>query len=187
MNIRQLSFSIIFSALFVAALSSCSTDTVVSDAQRKANEDALYLEFLSQKYDYYVNTLNIPEPGFRKDTVDLVYWETKAGIGSNITSGQVVGYRYKLYSLELDSLGIKVNTVLQTDSYTSSFPTLLQVDASTSTNGYVTTPGLYRAMKLMKNGGKANILMPSSLGDFDVTGYSSSYYEVEIVYVSRPQ
>lgn len=195
MNFRSFLFSLFFVAGFVLVLSSCQKDTYVSDEERRAAESQLYLKFLSENFDLYsdssvVDTLvgsmgdSLVKRVFgNKDSVDLVYWEKEKGIGDTITSGQKVGYRYKLYSIaNNDSSGV-VDKLLVVNSFNNLNPDVATIDARSSSTGYLLNyVGLNEGLQHMRLNGKAWMFMPSSQTSND---YYSRFYEIEVVYVGR--
>lgn len=184
MNIRTFLYSIIVLLVFLGGLTSCNKDSYVSDAQRLAAEETLYKKFLEQSFDT-ISASSLKTIG-RKDTVDLVVWIKKNGLGvDTIASGQTVGYRYKLYSIYADSVGV-IHKLLQINTFGDAYPSQLVVDEISSYSGQrVNLAGLDKAFKHLKKDGVAHVFMPSSLAISGYQDFYSRYYEIQVVYVSR--
>lgn len=201
MNLRTIVYSIVI-VLAIVFATACQEDTYVSDTERAAAEERMYLQFLDENYDAYSDSSVIIDTTYTyntigvlvdtiinrrvfgsKDVVDLVYWEKETGIGDTITSGQQVGYRYKLYTLVFNSETESVELdLVDNPDYDSFIPGSAIIDQRNS-QGYLTSYfGINEGLQHMKLNGKAWILMPSTQAS---GGYISLFYEIEVVYLSR--
>lgn len=202
MNLRSIVYSvvIVFAIVIIAA---CQEDTYVSDAERIAAEERLFLQFLDDNYDAYSDSSVIIDTTYTydtigaevfvdtiinrrvfgsKDSVDLVYWEKETGVGDTITSGQQIGYRYKLYKLVFNSETDSVDLDLELNQYDYSVPDVATIDQRNN-QGYLTSYfGINEGLQHMKLNGKAWMLIPSSQTSGD---YYTRFYEIEVVYIGR--
>lgn len=155
--------------LLVVSLASCSE----KKHRRKTAEEVSQLQFYIEE----ATKLDTNYNHIYKTETEMYYIYSDSGKGFYPVAGDMVSVRYTCYYL--DSVLINNNLLnpnpmqftLWSNVSSSSFP----LDIS----------GLHEGIALMRNGGKATFLIPSTLayggnGKYDVPGYTTLRFEVEI-------
>lgn len=141
--------------------------------RRKKAEEVSQLE-------YYIEQAGKQDTNFNhafKTQTEMYYIYTDTGKGEIPLSGDVVSIRYECYYLD---------SILITDNYLSPQPLRFQLWTGVSSGSFpVDIQGFHEGIALMRNGGRAKFLVPSTLayggnGKYGIPGYTTLRFEVEM-------
>lgn len=156
--------------LLVVILASCGE----KKHRRKKAEEVSQLQFYveeAEKMDTNYNHLV-------KTETEMYFIYTDSGKGDFPVAGDQVSVRYVCYYLD---------SVYINDNMTNPSPLQLTLWSQNRTNSPfpIDADGFHEGISLMRNGGKATFLVPSTLayggnGKYDVPGYTTLRFEVEL-------
>lgn len=155
--------------LLVFVFASCSEK---KHRRKKAEEVAQLEYFIEQAAKQDTNYNHI----FKTET-EMYYLSLDTGRGDYPVAGDAVSVRYACYYLD---------SVMISNNYTNQRPMSFTLWSNVSNSSFpLDIQGFHEGITLMRNGGKATFLIPSTLayggnGKYDVPGYTTLKFDVEI-------
>ncbi|MCU4175425.1 hypothetical protein [Carboxylicivirga sp. N1Y90] len=193
MKIRNsLRYSLFLIALLAFTVVACEDNYNPYNPQEQIDaENKLLDDYYNELIDGDLTRLQVMSAS-AFDTVDhrresgLMLFHNKVTDLDSVGLFKQVGYRYKVYSIGRDETSGEIVEVALDSNYYSPSPavyTTYIINDGNSAKGTGVALGINEAIQHMREGSKATIILPSSIGG--VSGYFSTKYELEVTYLEN--
>lgn len=138
----------------------------------EAEEMALLQEFLDLNLETMVGEAI---DTIHKKTNGMIYFEMHKGTGDSILPGNIVGFRYKFFSIDRDKNDIPV--LIEIGSNFTADDPFLYYAGTPSAPAY---SGIDEGIKYMRHLGKSKMIVPSNVGN---NNFYTIVAEIEVTYL----